>query len=47
VNLACRILLPHKPVMHLLDLPPIPTLAGLLLIAAVAVATLYIARYWR
>jgi len=33
--------------MHLLALPPAPTLAGLLLIAAAAVATLYIARHWR
>lgn len=33
--------------MHLLTLPPAPALFGLLLIAAAAVATLYIARYWR
>jgi hypothetical protein len=33
--------------MHLLVLPPAPALFGLLLIAAIAVATLYIARHWR
>jgi hypothetical protein len=33
--------------MHLLDLPSAPALAGLLLVAAAVVATLYIARHWR
>ena len=33
---------PQAAVMHLLNLPPAPALAGLLL-----VATLYIARHWR
>jgi len=34
--------------MHLPALPPAPALAGLLLVAAAAaVVTLYIARHWR
>jgi len=33
--------------MHLLDLPPAPALAGLLLVATAVVATLYIAQHWR
>jgi len=33
--------------MHLLALPPAPALFGLLLIAAIAMATLYIARHRR
>ena len=33
--------------MHLMTLPPAPALAGLLLVAAAVVATLYIARHWR
>ncbi len=38
---------PQAAVMHLLDLSPAPALAGLLLVAAAVVATLYIARHWR
>jgi hypothetical protein len=33
--------------MHLPALPPAPALAGLLLVAAAAVVTLYIVRHWR